>query len=88
MGRVRNQRTRATKNKRSSKEHSTGRRRRDIDQIQDDLKKVEVTGATIAFELDDDLPGLGQHYCTFCALHFMDQATLERHCKERPHLRR
>ena len=38
MGRTRNHKSRATKNKSYSKRHATCNRRRDIDQIQDDLK--------------------------------------------------
>ena len=38
MGRTRNKRSRTTKNKSYSKQHATCNRRRDIDQIQDDLK--------------------------------------------------
>ena len=53
MGRTRNHRTRATKNKQFKKSHKTDNRARDIDQVQDDLKKE--TGLT--FHVDDDLPG-------------------------------
>jgi hypothetical protein len=88
MGRTRNHKTRATKNKSYKKTHDTKRRRRDIDQIQDDLKKEEVVGKKMEFEIDEDLPGLGQYYCTFCARHFMSQETLETHEKTKDHKRR
>lgn len=89
MTRARNARARSTKNKKYKKEHDTKRRRRDIDQVQDDIERVEAEGkANIVFELDDDLPGLGQFYCLQCAKHFSDQATLDLHCKTRPHKRR
>jgi hypothetical protein len=56
MGRVRNSRTRTTKNKQYKKAHDTKRRPRDIDQIQDDIKK-----ASLSFEISDDLPGYVQY---------------------------
>ena len=89
MGRSRNHRARTTKKKGYKKAHCTARRRRDIDQIQDDIVKVKSVGATtLEFEADDDLPGLGQHYCLECAKHFADQATLDEHKKSKPHKRR
>ena len=59
-----------------------------MDQIQDDLAKVLEKGEDMKFEIDEDLPGLGQHYCTSCAKHFSDQATLELHSQTKFHKRR
>lgn len=88
MGRTRNHRNRATKNKQYKKSSDTKRRRRDLDQIQDDLKKEDTDGKKMAFEIDEDTPGLGQHYCTYCGRHFMSQGTLETHEKTKDHRRR
>jgi bud site selection protein 20 len=88
MGRTRNHKSRTTKKKCYKKTHDTKRRRRDIDQIQDDLEKEKGTGQKIEFEADDDLPGLGQYYCTPCARHFMDQVTLDAHQASKLHKRR
>lgn len=89
MGRVRNKRTRATKNKAYKKSHDTKRRPRDVDQVQDDLLKLEKEQKSkLEFELDDDLPGLGQFYCVTCARHFADQLTLDGHLKAKAHKRR
>eukprot|EP01039_Chlorochromonas_danica_P009819 gene9819-10861_t len=88
MTRTRNHRARATKNKQYRKGSSTKRRRRDIDQIQDDLKKEERQGRALEFQPDEDLPGLGRFYCTPCARHFADQETLDVHCKSKVHKRR
>jgi bud site selection protein 20 len=88
MGRTRNARTRTTKNKSYKKQHATKSRKRDIDQIQDDLKKEVDDGKKTDFEIDDDLPGLGQHYCTECAKHFSDERTLQVHKKTKDHKRR
>ena len=88
MGRVRNSRRRTSKNKEYKKHHDTKKRRRDIDQVQDDLALEVETGAKKAFEVDDDLPGLGQFYCTQCARHFSDEFTLAEHEKSKLHKRR
>ena len=45
--------TRTTKNKQYKKSHKTDNRARDVDQIQDDLKK-EIP---LSFEINDELPG-------------------------------
>lgn len=88
MGRVRNSRKRMTKNKTYRKAHSTKRRRRDVDQIQDDLKKEEETGEKLPFEYDEDLPGLGQFYCTPCGRHFINEEALLIHQQSKVHKRR
>lgn len=41
--------------------------------------KEKEKGVKTSFEVDDDLPGLGQFYCTECARHFTDDATLVLH---------
>jgi len=61
---------------------------RDIDQIKADLlspKHLEEWKKTKASE---DLPALGQHYCTECAKWFETQTSLEDHQKGKPHKRR
>ena len=88
MGRYRNARTRTTKNKEGKKHHDTKRRRRDIDQIQDELEKAAETGVAKTFEPDDDLPGMGQHYCPECARHFDNALTLKVHKTTKVHKRR
>lgn len=85
MGRVNH--SSCTKNKQYKKRHDTKRRRRDVDQIQDDITKVE-NGHKIEFPLDDDLPGLGQFYCLECARHFVDDFTLKKHINSKLHKRR
>ena len=88
MGRVSANRQRRSKNKQFKKQHDVKRRRRDIDQIQDDLRKELDTGKPLSFALDEDLPGLGQHYCVVCGRHFHDASTLESHGRSRDHKRR
>ncbi|CAI5743352.1 unnamed protein product [Peronospora destructor] len=49
------------KKKQYKRGHATKHRARDVDQIQDDLRLEKVTGKNMTFEMDEDLPGLGQH---------------------------
>ena len=88
MGRVRTSRRRCSKNKEFKKHHDTKRRKRDIDQIQDDIIKEKETGENTLFEISDDLPGLGQFYCVCCARHFHDSTTLAVHTITKDHKRR
>ena len=88
MGRVRNNRRKTSKSKEYKKAFKTDNRARDVDQIQEDLLKEKEKGAKMAFEVDDDLPGLGQFYCTPCGRHFFDQASLTSHADSRGHIRR
>jgi len=88
MGRVRVSRRKTSKNKQYKKSHKTDNRARDVDQVQDDLKKEMDSGTKMHFDIDDDLPGLGQFYCTPCARHFADQTTLDTHKRTKVHKRR
>lgn len=87
MGRQRTSRRRTSKNKQYKKAADTKNRSRDIDQIQDDLKVEAVLGKTL-LEIDEDLPGLGQFYCTPCARYFHDETTLSNHLLTKDHKRR
>lgn len=63
-------------------------RRKDVDQIQDELEVEKLRGKATTFEVDDDLPGQGQFYCTPCARHFTDAETRRLHVRSKPHKRR
>ncbi|CAM9763430.1 unnamed protein product, partial [Hapterophycus canaliculatus] len=63
-------------------------RRKDVDQIQDELVKEEEQGEETVFDVDDDLPGQGQFYCTPCARHFTDAQTKVTHIRSKLHKRR
>ncbi|CAM9488527.1 unnamed protein product [Sphacelaria rigidula] len=76
------------KNKVYKKIHATKNRRKDVDQIQDELAAEEEKGEETVFEIDDDLPGQGQFYCTPCARHFTDAETKRVHIKSKLHKRR
>jgi 5-methylcytosine-specific restriction endonuclease McrA len=90
MGRVRNNRRKTSKSKEYKKAFKTDNRARDVDQIQEDIEKEVASGKKMnqSFTADDDLPGLGQHYCTQCGRHFSDEASLTSHAKSRGHVRR
>ena len=57
MGRVRTSRRKTSKTKSYKRSHRTANRARDIDQIQDDIKKEQEVGEKMTFDADDDLPG-------------------------------
>lgn len=88
MGRVRNNRRKNSKKKEYKKAFKTDNRARDVDQIQEDLIKEKERGEKMAFAADEDLPGLGQFYCTPCGRHFFDEASLTSHANSRGHIRR
>ena len=50
--------------------HDTKRRGRDLDQIQDDVKRGEETGKPMSFEFDDDLPGASAPSLSLQPVHF------------------
>ncbi|KAF0682472.1 Aste57867_25424 [Aphanomyces stellatus] len=68
--------------------HATCNRSRDIDQIQDDLKKEQELGQKMTFDMDEDLPGLGQYYCTPCGRHFITANARDVHIVSKVHKRR
>ena len=57
MGRVAHSSRSRAKKKVYHKSHKTDNRARDVDQIQDDLKKDSERNEAMKFEIDDDLPG-------------------------------
>lgn len=76
------------KKKEYKRGHDTKRRGRDLDQIQDDLRKTSETGRPMTFGFDDDLPGGGQFYCVETGQHFIDLGALNAHKKSRFYRRR
>lgn len=87
MGRQRTSRRKTSKTKKYKKSFKTANRPKDVDEVQDDLQREQREGPTV-FEPDDDLPGLGQFYCTPCAKHFGDEQALNSHFKAKAHKRR
>lgn len=62
-------------------------RGRDIDRIQDDIKKA-ADGAGAAAFVEEDAPGGGLFYCLPCARHFISDAVLKLHIASKPHKKR
>ncbi|KAJ2721361.1 hypothetical protein GGI07_004031 [Coemansia sp. Benny D115] len=86
MTRVRRKRMHCN-NKELHHRYKTKRRTKDLDQIQQDLLP-ENKHRLLSIPEDEDLPGLGQHYCVECARYYIDDRTLEEHRRGREHKRR
>jgi bud site selection protein 20 len=78
------------KNKQYKRKIWLSRREKDIDQIDEELKKAQETSGVpeVAFEYDVDLPGGGQFYCSETGKHFIDAKALEDHKKTKFYKRR
>ncbi|KAJ2221331.1 hypothetical protein H4R99_008156 [Coemansia sp. RSA 1722] len=86
MTRIRRKRMHCN-NKELHRKYKTKRRTKDLDQIQHDLKP-ENKGRLLNQPEDEDLPGLGQHYCVECGSYYADDRSLEEHRRGRGHKRR
>lgn len=73
------------KNKSFKRKIWLSRRDKDIDQIDEEMKKaVEAIGVPqVGFEYDVDLPGGGQFYCPETGKHFIDAKALADHRKSK-----
>ena len=67
------------------KRNKTKRRRMDIDQIEERL--LNKTKSVESYK-DVEKVGLGEHPCVECDRLFVDQLTLDKHTKGKPHKRR
>ena len=89
-GRTRSKPKAHSKLKKYKRGHDTKRRGRDLDQIQDDMKKTDGGGrllvAQVAF--DDDLLGDGQFYVWETGKHFVSLDAAQKHKKSRMFKRR
>lgn len=71
-------------------------RARHIDQVWEDVRKVEGVhdgkvgplGTTDRAELDEDLPAHGQHFCIACSRYFISTVALATHLTTKPHRRK
>ena len=75
-----------SKIKKYKRGRDTKRRRRDVEQVFDDMTKKEQLETAQPF--DDDLPGCGQFYCVETARYFVDQKAFDDHKKSRAYKRR
>lgn len=79
-----------SKKKGFKRSRATKVRKKDLDQIQDELRRKEMSlpKAPKVIGLDEELPGLGQFQCAACDRFFVNAFTLSEHCKTKPHKRR
>ncbi|KAL7744170.1 hypothetical protein ACLKA6_009145 [Drosophila palustris] len=61
-------------------------RRRDLDQIDDDMRTR--SGELINQNVDLDKPGFAQFYCVHCAKYFIDDRSMQVHFRTKVHKRR
>lgn len=66
----------------------TRRRKRDLDQVYDDLHSPKHLAQFKSTKAAEDLPALGEHYCIECARWFPALYNLEQHIRGKPHKRR
>ena len=60
-------------------------RGRDLDRIQDDMKRLAAGMGLPPGTVDDDLTGGGRNYCATCARHFITAGALTDHLKTKDH---
>merc|ERR1712183_84338 len=79
MGQPQRRRGNTAKNKHLHKCHIKFKRHtREVDQVYEDLQPENIQKFDNP-EIDESLPGLGQHYCISCAKHFVDDKSLISH---------
>ncbi|KAJ7304309.1 hypothetical protein JRQ81_011855 [Phrynocephalus forsythii] len=63
------------------------RRRRDLDQIHQDMLP-ENSAKLLRQDPDPDMPGSAQHYCLHCARYFVDSKSMKDHFRSKVHKKR
>ena len=76
------------RNKQYRKARKTSRKTKDIDQIVLKDMLPEETEKLNNQEIDENLPGLGQHYCITCARYLISDGAMEGHLKTKQHKKR
>lgn len=66
----------------------TRRRKRDLDQVYDDLRDPKHLQQYKDTKAAEDLPGLGDFYCVECSRWFEAEHNLKEHRRGKPHKRR
>ncbi len=87
MGRVR-RKNNVAKHKEIGKARRTRHYKRDIDQIVLEDMLPENVEKLLHQDINEDLPGLGQHYCITCARHFINDHAIQIHYKTKEHKKR
>merc|ERR1712224_731816 len=84
MGKPQRRRGNTARNKHLHKRLKTKRYTRDIDQVFEDVQPGNIEKFD-NLAIDEDLPGLGQHYCVSCSKYFVDHKRMVKQLKEEPH---
>ena len=87
MGKCQRKKGSTAKHKQYGKNRRTRNETKDLDQIVEDLQPEKFLRIQNP-EIDENLPGLGQFYCVFCARYFVNQKTLDKHYKAKEHKKR
>ena len=87
MGRLRRKGNPA-KNKASYRAKRTRNYKRDADQIVFEDLIPEITEKLTHQPMQEDMPGLGQHYCVTCARYFISEQAQKDHNKTKEHKKR
>ena len=87
MGQAQRRRKNLSKNKQYGKIRRTRNKTKDLDQIIEDLQPQNLVKLQNQ-QPDEDLPGLGQHYCAFCSRYFITSNALESHYLTKEHKKR
>lgn len=74
--------------KTNHKKYKTRRKKRDVDEVFEDLTSAEKIQRLKHQQYDEDKPGLGQYYCLQCSRYFQDNHSLAHHQKSKVHKRR
>ena len=87
MGRVRRKGT-PGKNKTIYRNKTKRGYKRDLDQIVYEDLLPEMTTQLLHQPMQEDKPGLGQHYCVTCARYFISEPAIQVHYKTKEHKKR
>ena len=87
MGQPMRRKANLAKHKEYGKIRRTRVKTRDIDQILEDMQPQNIVKLQKQ-PLDENLPGLGQHYCVSCAKYFVEENSLKSHTKSKEHKKR
>ena len=71
MGKCQRKKGSTAKHKKYGKNRRTRNETKDLDQIVEDLQPEKFLRIQNP-EIDENLPGLGQFYCVFCARYFVN----------------
>ena len=87
MGHCQRRKANTAKHKQYGKNRRTRNKTKDLDQIVEDLQPEKLLKFKNP-EIDENLPGLGQFCCVFCARYFVNQKSLDDHYKTKEHKKR